>query len=49
MGEITQIIYKGKKFSILPLYHPSPASPYGHKRNLDITSKKANKIKQIIK
>lgn len=49
MGEITQIIDKGKKFFILPLYHPSPASPYGHKRNLTIISKKINKIKQMIK
>ena len=45
MGEITQIVYKSKKFFILPLYHPSPASPYGHKRNLIIISKKVNKIK----
>lgn len=48
MGEITQIIYKSKKFFILPLYHPSPASPYGHKRNLDIIKINEREIKNVL-
>lgn len=35
-------------FKYLPLYHPSPASPYGHKKNLDILEKLDKEIEQII-
>jgi uracil-DNA glycosylase family 4 len=48
MGEINQIVYKGKKFFVLPLYHPSPASPYGHKRNLNIVETKKKDIQHIL-
>lgn len=48
MGEITQIAYKGKKFSILSLYHPSPASPHGHKKNLNIVETKKKDIQHTL-
>lgn len=48
IGEISHIAHRDKKFSILPLYHPSPASPFGHGKNLTIISSKASQIKKII-
>lgn len=49
IGEISHITHRDKKFSILPLYHPSPASPFGHGKNLTIISNKIDQIKKIIK
>jgi uracil-DNA glycosylase family 4 len=48
MGEINQANHKDKKFFILPLYHPSPASPYGHKRNLNIIRINKKGIKNVL-
>lgn len=36
IGEIAEMIHDQKKYLILPLYHPSPANPFGHDKNLDI-------------
>ncbi|MDO9509707.1 MAG: uracil-DNA glycosylase family protein [Candidatus Magasanikbacteria bacterium] len=43
MGEITKV---KNKWSILPIYHPSPASPHGHKKNLVIIMKNKKEIKK---
>jgi len=48
MGEISKIDFKNKKLAILPIYHPSPASPHGHKKNLLIIAKNKKEIKKII-
>ncbi len=39
MGEMGQIKNKRDTWNVLPLYHPSPASPHGHERNLKIIKK----------
>jgi uracil-DNA glycosylase len=36
------------KYSYLPLYHPSPASPYGHKNNFEILNRLNQQINEII-
>lgn len=46
MGEITKV---KNKWNIFPIYHPSPASPYGHKRNLSIMLKEKKAFKKIVK
>jgi hypothetical protein len=41
IGEITKV---KNRWNIFPLYHPSPASPYGHNKNLVIMTKNKKKI-----
>ena len=48
IGEVSYITHRNKQLSILPLYHPSPANPYGHRKNLAIISNKEKEIRQII-
>ncbi|MFA5967293.1 MAG: uracil-DNA glycosylase family protein [Patescibacteria group bacterium] len=48
IGEINPVVYQYKKLFILPLWHPSPASPHGHNKNLEIILNKRNKIKRIL-
>lgn len=38
MGEMGEVMSKNRTYLILPLFHPSPASPYGHAKNLEIIS-----------
>jgi uracil-DNA glycosylase family 4 len=45
MGEIIKI---ESKWNILPIYHPSPASPYGHRKNIAIITKNKKEIEKII-
>ena len=46
IGEIGKIKNNRYIWKVLPLYHPSPANPHGHERNLKII-KKFKKIKCI--
>lgn len=39
IGEISELIIESKKYKVLPLYHPSPISPIGHKNNLEIVKR----------
>ena len=45
IGEITKV---ESKWNILPIYHPSPASPHGHRKNLLIIAKNKKEIEKII-
>ena len=45
IGEITKV---ENKWNILPIYHPSPASPCGHRKNLLIIAKNKKEIEKII-
>jgi len=36
VGRLTNIQIGEKKYLVLPLFHPSPISPYNHRRNLQI-------------
>lgn len=42
-------IYKINNYSYLPLYHPSPANPTGHKKNLQIISDNKAQLLHILK
>ena len=48
MGEITEIKKGRKSYSMLPLYHPSPANPFGHGKNLDIIKKNKKTLHDLI-
>ena len=48
MGTPKQIEADGGSFTLLPLYHPSPASPYGHGKNMAIMTEFKTKYKNII-
>jgi len=45
IGKITKV---KSKWNIFPIYHPSPASPHGHKKNLLIIAKNKKEIEKII-
>lgn len=49
MGEINQVGVGDRKIAVLPLYHPSPASPRGHRRNLEILERVGGKIEELMK
>lgn len=39
VGKLFDIEVKGKKYHLLPIYHPSPANPKGYKDNVPIFEK----------
>ncbi|MFA5070328.1 MAG: uracil-DNA glycosylase family protein [Patescibacteria group bacterium] len=47
MGKIKKITYKGKAYCIIPLYHPSPANPFGHAKNIRIIKDQKKSLKKI--
>lgn len=49
MGEINQINIDSKKVYILPLYHPSPANPHGHRKNLEIFARQKGQLERMIR
>lgn len=49
MGEIREFIIGGKQRKLLPIYHPSPASPYGRAKNMDIFKKYRSEIRLLLK
>lgn len=38
IGEMGKVMSRDREYLTLPLFHPSPASPYGHAKNLEIIS-----------
>lgn len=48
MGVITEMFLNNKYYNILPLYHPSPANPFGHPKNIKIISDNKKVIKDLI-
>ncbi len=48
IGEISTIKSKGKSFSILPIYHPSPANPFGHAKNMAIIEAKKSELLKVL-
>jgi uracil-DNA glycosylase family 4 len=49
IGKITELTFKNKKYYFLPLYHPSPANPTGHKKNIEIITNNKKVINKILK
>ncbi|HPO05666.1 MAG TPA: uracil-DNA glycosylase family protein [Candidatus Gracilibacteria bacterium] len=48
IGEMNQISDTNFAFQILPLYHPSPANPFGHQKNLAICANNFSKLQKIL-
>ena len=48
IGKIQNARIDGKFYTFLPIYHPSPISPIGHKRNIEIFSKLDKEITRIL-
>ena len=48
IGVIDNVKINDHTYTILPLYHPSPISPIGHKNNLEIFKTNDQKITQIL-
>jgi len=49
IGEITSLNLGQRKILALPLYHPSPANPFGHAKNLAIILKRKRMLVSLIK
>ena len=49
MGEITEVAYKNREYKVLPLYHPSPANPFGHVKNIKIIEANRDILISILK
>lgn len=49
MGILSKGVIDSKKYSILPLYHPSPISPTGHKNNLKIFKDNEEDLNRLFK
>ena len=47
MGEMSHIKIQDINVMLLPLYHPSPANPYGHAKNMTIIKESEKEIKQL--
>lgn len=48
IGKIKKAKIEGRFYRILPIYHPSPISPIGHKRNIEIFGELDKEIARIL-
>lgn len=48
VGELAHARIENKKYSVLPIYHPSPAAPFSHSRNTSIFHKYHRELKVLI-
>lgn len=48
LGEIQLITLNKVQYSVLPLYHPSPVNPTGHRKNLVIFDELKEKIRNLL-
>lgn len=48
LGKIKEVTYKSKTYAILPIYHPSPANPFGHAKNIKIISEQKKTLNSLI-
>jgi len=49
IGKTNKIVFDDREFFIFPLYHPSPANPFGHQRNLRFLKREKRSIKTLLK
>lgn len=49
IGKISKINIEGNSYEVLPLYHPSPISPIGHKNNVEIFKRNAKIISELFR
>jgi len=48
MGKIKEASYKNRAYFILPLYHPSPANPFGHIKNIRIINDQKKSWQELV-
>lgn len=48
IGEITEIELDGKRYKIMPIFHPSPLNTSGHPKNLLIFKKHQNTVSKLL-
>lgn len=48
MGKLSEIKINEKQYLILPIYHPSPISPFNHRRNTEIIRQLSDQIQNIL-
>jgi len=48
MGEITDLEISNKRYTVLPIYHPSSISPIGHKNNLKIFEEHRKLLERLL-
>ncbi len=48
MGEISNVSHRNKRYSLLPLFHPSPANPFGHAKNIAVINYCKERLQRII-
>lgn len=49
MGKITKVAQVNDSYLILPIYHPSPANPFGHGKNIKIISDLKSELGKLLK
>lgn len=48
IGELSKIILGEKEYNLLPIFHPSPANPYGYTKNAEIFERVYGDLLEII-
>ncbi len=48
LGVIFEVNIENRNYKILPLYHPSPISPVGHRNNLKIFKNNKNLLQSVL-
>lgn len=48
MGEISNIELDGRKYKVLPIFHPSPINPTGHAKNLKIFKNLYSVLREMV-
>jgi uracil-DNA glycosylase family 4 len=48
MGEISKITDHKDSYFVLPIYHPSPANPFGHGKNIRIMSNLKSELVKLL-
>ncbi len=48
IGKISRVKINRRNYSLLPIYHPSPISPYNHKRNTEIMVQLNNELNFLL-
>lgn len=49
IGEFTALNLESREYIVLPIYHPSPVNPTGHKKNLEIFAQLHEQLADILK
>jgi uracil-DNA glycosylase family 4 len=48
LGKINEVSYKNRVYAVLPLYHPSPANPFGHAKNIRIIKDQKKSLQKLV-